>query len=498
MAKASQLYKSPQDILKWAERLVPQQVRLRSLDDIRQSYRAMYGHPAVSAWEPPAPVASLAKEVAGDLLPGIVVNGGPCRILVIASPHADEPIGVATALTLAEAFLKPENRELLDRASLAIVPVANPDGYKANEPWFEVANTLEEKLDARAAASDKLLASLDSLPVDDLNELPEIVEYLATYLAHRRRSLPENDIEFGYAPLDSQPDDSTADFLPACRVHAAFMQHLLDQWGNIDALIPLHSMGMAGGAWALLRMKPQEHPARAEDAMDETARFPWQLAQMAYSMAAQKIGLGLHDEDRGGEKGFWRLAAGFHTTPTAEEMRQYFEERGTSITIRYNSMQYLGNRARRAAVPEVPLWFDPAMRSMDRSTVSEKKAWSDRAHISRSSASHLADEQAPETVGYRTYWERNAAAFAKKADQSDPTKAAPQNLVARARVDQLVRPTMAESLKREARLKKRDDQFPYAYEPARQILQNSQMVPVPLKHQLYLQLVLLLSTASTI
>ena len=55
------------------------------------------------------------------------------KVLFMAQQHGNEQSGKEGALLLAQALLKPENRYLLDKIDLAIVPQMNPDGSEANK-----------------------------------------------------------------------------------------------------------------------------------------------------------------------------------------------------------------------------------------------------------------------------------------------------------------------------------------------------------------------------
>jgi len=55
------------------------------------------------------------------------------KIMFHAQQHGNEQSGKEGALLLAQALLKPENRYLLDKIDIAIVPQMNPDGSEVNE-----------------------------------------------------------------------------------------------------------------------------------------------------------------------------------------------------------------------------------------------------------------------------------------------------------------------------------------------------------------------------
>lgn len=55
------------------------------------------------------------------------------KVLILAQQHGNEQSGKEGALLLAQTILKPENKYLLDRIDLAIVPQMNPDGSEQNK-----------------------------------------------------------------------------------------------------------------------------------------------------------------------------------------------------------------------------------------------------------------------------------------------------------------------------------------------------------------------------
>jgi hypothetical protein len=74
----------------------------------------------------------------------------------------------------------------------------------------------------------------------------------------------------------------------------------------------------------------------------------------------------LHDVERQGEKGFFRIERGFCTRPDSEHMRQYFSDQGdadTAALFRPSSMETirsLGNDPL-TLVPEIPLFITPGV-----------------------------------------------------------------------------------------------------------------------------------------
>jgi hypothetical protein len=88
-------------------------------------------------------------------------------------------------------------------------------------------------------------------------------------------------------------------------------------------------MALAEGAWWLV----------GREWVDRTDDLRRRLADLF-----NRLGLGRHDIDRRGEKGFTRIERGFSTTPTGTAMRAYFEARGEPETARLflsSSMEYV-------------------------------------------------------------------------------------------------------------------------------------------------------------
>jgi predicted deacylase len=83
----------------------------RALSEVRRAIDAV-GKPFV-----------YGRSVRGDELFGTAIGSGADHVLVVAGVHAQEWIGVETALHLLDGLAPPDDRTVL------VVPVANPDGY---------------------------------------------------------------------------------------------------------------------------------------------------------------------------------------------------------------------------------------------------------------------------------------------------------------------------------------------------------------------------------
>src|SRR6185312_494881 len=79
---------------------------------------------------------------AGDPLLLLSVGHGSRHVLVVAGPHANEPVGGATALRLAErALTDPRLTEGAD-ATWNLLLCVDPDGLRRNEGWLAGPYTL--------------------------------------------------------------------------------------------------------------------------------------------------------------------------------------------------------------------------------------------------------------------------------------------------------------------------------------------------------------------
>jgi len=58
---------------------------------------------------------------------------GKIKVLILAQQHGNEQSGKEGALLLISDLLKPENRHILDKADIAIIPQMNPDGSELNK-----------------------------------------------------------------------------------------------------------------------------------------------------------------------------------------------------------------------------------------------------------------------------------------------------------------------------------------------------------------------------
>lgn len=215
--------------------------------------------------------AGLGREIGcsreGRKLHGATLGHGPLKISLIAGAHADEPVGPRTLQRVIHWLgSAPAAAVLLEKATFSICADINPDGRQRNSPWTEAPHWT-----------------------------------LRDYLRSRVRELPGDDLEFGFPAVGGRP----------ARPENIAVAGFLRENGPFDFHASLHGMAFAEGAWYLVNRK---EPA-------DTANLRESLGAFTTS-----CGMGLHDWDREGEKGFFRIAPGFCTTPTSTAMKQHFED----------------------------------------------------------------------------------------------------------------------------------------------------------------------------
>lgn len=268
---------------------------------------------------PAPPARPIGRSRQGRELFAHRFGNGPLSISLIAGCHADEPVGPATLRRLAGwlAALPPDAAPLT-AATWSLVPDANPDGAAVNAAW-----------------------SGATVPVERPGGRGTGHGYdLAAYLAHAVREPPGDDVEFGFPRT---PDDRGA--RPENQAVAAF----LAEGGRCDLHASLHGMGFAAGPWFLLEPSWLARTAALRPALGE------RVAAMGYR---------LHDVDRGGDKGFVRIAPGFCTRPDSRAMAAHFEQRdepATAALFRPSSMEHarsLGGDPL-TLVSEMPLFTMP-------------------------------------------------------------------------------------------------------------------------------------------
>jgi hypothetical protein len=222
----------------------------------------------------------LGESEEGRPLGAVVLGRGPRAASLIAGCHADEPVGPETLRTLVPAVLA-------RRAEFADLL----DAWR-----FAIVPHVNPDGEARNRRW------IDRWPDP------------AAYLASVAREPPGRDLEFGFPDLRVE-NRLVAGFL---RAHAPFDLHM-----------SLHGMGAAEGALLLI----ERHW------IDRTASL-----RETFAEAVRAEGLGPHDHDRKGEKGFRYIGPGFTTTPEGAAMRAHFEalgEPGTAALFKDSSMEFV-------------------------------------------------------------------------------------------------------------------------------------------------------------
>jgi hypothetical protein len=273
------------------------------------------------------PGEEIGRSREGRPIRGFRFGDGELAVSCIGGCHADEPVGPEMLDRLA-GFLaglsecEPEN-PLLRRFRWLLVPHVNPDGEEPNRPW----------------AGDRR---------DDGFRLER-------YAVETVRELPGDDVEFGF-PRSVEDRDAR----PENRAVAAF----LAAGAPLALHITFHGMGFGHGPWFLLE------PTWVERTRELRERLAARCADLGYP---------LHEVDRHGEKGFWRIGRGFTTRPDSRAMRDFFlarDEPETAARFRPSSMEHarsLGGDPL-TAVSEMPLFLlpeegalaDPALPRLER------------------------------------------------------------------------------------------------------------------------------------
>ena len=253
----------------------------------------------------------IGRSRGGRAIRAFRLGRGSRRISLLAGSHADEPVGPRLLRRVA-GYLSGlvSGDPLLAECEWWIVPHINPDGAERNRAWQREG----------ADAYD-----------------------LAEYLANVVREPPGDDIEFGF-PRDASDREARPENRAVC-----------DWWRRADGPfslhVSLHGMAFGAGPWFLIE------PAWRD-------RFD-RIREICVPAVAE-LGYNLHDVDRRGEKGFFRLERGFCTRPDSRYMRQHFIALGdpdTAALFRPSSMEAvraLGGDPL-TLVPEMPLFITPGV-----------------------------------------------------------------------------------------------------------------------------------------
>ena len=218
----------------------------------------------------------------GHEIYGYVFGTGAIRVSLMAGAHADEPVGPETLRRL-------------------LVSVAEAGG---------------------AERYTKLLSTYTFYVIPHVNpdgeqrNWPWIEKWpdLRAYASMVLRELPGRDVEFSY---------------PERRQENIAISRWLAEAGPFHLHMSLHGMGFSDGAMLLI---------------EKNWSYRTDRLQSGFSEVAKMLGLGLHDHNRKGEKGFFQIAPGFTTTPEGKAMRTYFESHGdpaTAMLFGDSSMEYV-------------------------------------------------------------------------------------------------------------------------------------------------------------
>ena len=247
-----------------------------------------------------AAVRTVGISERGRPVHGAVIGTGSRHATLIGGAHADEPVGPETLRLLIAAAARPEPALEAVLRGWRLWVVPHVN------PDGEHANRTW------------------------MERWPSVDAFLGGVV----REAPGRDVEFGF---------------PAMRRENAAVTAFLGGAAPVRLHASLHGMAFAEGAALLIDRRW----------ITRTTRL-----RRAFSAAAAVCGIGLHDEDRRGEKGFHYLGAGFATTPTGVAMRAHFRAAGdhdTAALFHDSSMEQVarsapGSWAPLCLVTEVPLF----------------------------------------------------------------------------------------------------------------------------------------------
>jgi hypothetical protein len=230
----------------------------------------------------------------GRPLAGVTLGRGPRLVTLVAGAHADEPVGPETLRALVLAGLDQPAR------------------------WGDLLERFTFRLvpHVNPDAEMKNRAWIERWPD------------VGAYLAHRLREPPGRDVEFGY---------------PALRVENQAASRFLFDYRPVALHASLHGMAFAEGALLLIEKDWAERVGSL---------------RRGFAEAAAEAGLRLHDEDRGGDKGFRYYGPGFWSTPEGQAMRAHFLAAGdeaTAAQFAFSSMEWAGFAGRDPATGLTPL-----------------------------------------------------------------------------------------------------------------------------------------------
>ncbi len=263
----------------------------------------------IASEDPPPPGEEIGRSRRGRPILAYRIGRGPLRVSLIGGCHADEPVGPRFLGRLVRFLAGPAGSELRRAATLSVIPHVNPDGAERNAAW----------------------------------QTPRADRYdFVSYLRHRVRELPGDDIEFGFPHGE---DDAGA--RPENRAAWEFWQG----GGPYHLHVSMHGMSVAAGPYFLV----------------ERSWWP-RFRDMAGALSREVEGAGyaLHDVQRHCEKGFHRLGRGFCSRPDSRAMRRHFldlEDPETAARFRPSSMEAVRSLGGDplTLVTEMPLFITPGV-----------------------------------------------------------------------------------------------------------------------------------------
>ncbi len=263
-----------------------------------------------------APARALGRSAEGRPVEGFLLGRGKTRISLIAGCHADEPVGPRLLRHLVSYLSSlAVDDPLLSEREWWIVPHVNPDGEARNRAWQK----------GKRHAYD-----------------------LASYLAYAVRELPGDDVEFCF-PRGPEDLGSTPGDLGSRPENQCLYRWWRASSGPFHLHVSLHGMGFGAGPWFLIE------PTWAERA---------EPLRVFLRKRVEAMGYALHDVERRGEKGFFRLERGFATRPDSRHMRDHFLAKGdpdTAARFRPSSMETIRGLGGDplTLISELPLFLTP-------------------------------------------------------------------------------------------------------------------------------------------
>ena len=275
-------------------------------------------------------------EIIGYSRKGLPIKGfkfghGPVSISLIGGCHADEPVGPRFLRHFVSFFAaQTDSHPSLNQYQWWIIPHANPDGETNNSKW-----------------------TLDSNGVYNLSS------YLSSYI----RELPADDMEFGF-PVDdldkgARPENK-AIYRWWQKAETSFQLH-----------VSLHGIAFGKGPWFLI---DSAWISRCKPLIDNCTDI------------IKGMGYALHDVNRKGEKGFFRIAPGFSTRSDSKYLKDYFLDLGdkeTANIIRPSSMETIRKLSGDVLtlVSNMPLFIVPESKDETEPAHFDLQKWKNRFEI---------------------------------------------------------------------------------------------------------------------